>query len=71
MLVPVSTLPKRALVAFDLVGPGGSHAHLMPYPISVAIQGNLVSRMADAAGCPVPAPARRMVDAISRFRPAG
>lgn len=70
LLVPISTLPKRALVAFNLVGPGGSDAHLMPYTTSVAIQGHLVYRIADAAGCPAPPErARRMVDAISRFRP--
>ncbi|WP_225437903.1 hypothetical protein [Candidatus Frankia nodulisporulans] len=69
VLVPVSTLSKRALVAFDLVGPGGTDAHLMPYGTSVAVQGNLVARLADAAGVPLEMPARRVVDAISRFRP--
>ncbi|MCL9761534.1 hypothetical protein [Frankia sp. AiPa1] len=69
VLVPVSTLSKRALVAFDLLGPGGSDAHLMPYGTSVAVQGNLVARLAEAAGVPLGMPARRVVDAISRFRP--
>ncbi|MBX6391036.1 MAG: hypothetical protein IRZ08_18940 [Frankia sp.] len=69
LLLPVSTLPKRALVAFNLVGPGGSDAHLMPYATSVAIQGNLITRLAGDIGLPPPEPARRMVDAISRFRP--
>ncbi|ONH60275.1 hypothetical protein CcI49_12940 [Frankia sp. CcI49] len=69
LLLPISTLPKRALVGFDLVGPGGSDAHLMPYGTSVAIQGNLIALLAEAAGCPLPGPARRVVDAISRFRP--
>ncbi|WP_018504606.1 hypothetical protein [Parafrankia discariae] len=69
LLLPISTLPKRALVGFDLAGPGGSDAHLMPYGTSVAIQGNLIALLADAAGCPLPGPARRVVDAISRFRP--
>jgi hypothetical protein len=69
LLLPVSTLPKRALVAFDLRGPSGSDAHLMPYTVSVAIQGNLVALLAAGIGRPVPEPARRMVDAISRFRP--
>ncbi|MEX5633170.1 hypothetical protein [Parafrankia sp. FMc2] len=69
LLLPVSTLPKRALVGFDLVGPSGSDAHLMPYGTSVAIQGNLIALLAETAGCPLPGPARRVVDAISRFRP--
>ncbi|OAA22001.1 hypothetical protein UG55_1028104 [Frankia sp. EI5c] len=69
LLLPISTLPKRALVGFDLVGPGGSDAHLMPYGTSVAIQGNLVALLAEDAGCPLPGDARRVVDAISRFRP--
>ncbi|KJE24691.1 hypothetical protein FF36_01065 [Frankia torreyi] len=69
VLLPVSTLSKRALVAFDLTGPGGSDAHLMPYGTSVALQGNLIARLADPLGVPLEEPARRMVDAISRFRP--
>ncbi len=69
VLLPVSTLTKRALVAFDLVGPAGTDAHLMPYGTSVAIQGNLIASLADPLGVPLDERARRLVDAISRFRP--
>jgi hypothetical protein len=69
LLLPLSTLPKRALVGFDLVGPGGSDAHLMPYATSVAVQGNVVALLAESIGEPVPTRVRRMVDAVSRFRP--
>jgi hypothetical protein len=69
VLLPVSTLSKRALVAFDLKGPGDSDAHLMPYATSVAIQGNLIAGLADPLGVPLDERPRRMVDAISRFRP--
>ncbi|SNQ49086.1 conserved hypothetical protein [Frankia canadensis] len=69
VLLPVSTLSKRALVAFDLTGPGGSDAHLMPYGTSVAVQGNLIAGLADPLGAPLDETARRVVDAISRFRP--
>ncbi|OHV38127.1 MULTISPECIES: hypothetical protein [Pseudofrankia] len=69
LLLPVSTLPKRALVAFNLAGPGGSDAHLVPYTTSVAIQGYVVALLAEEIGHLPPPDARRMVDAISRFRP--
>jgi hypothetical protein len=69
LLLPISTLPKRALVAFNLAGPGGSDAHLMPYGTSVAIQGNVVALLAEAIGYPPSATSRRMVDAVARFRP--
>ena len=69
VLLPISTMPKRALVAFDLSGPGDSSVHLMPYSTSVAIQGNVVALLAAGIGVPVTAPVRRVVDAISRFRP--
>jgi len=69
VLLPISTMPKRALVAFDLSGPGDSSVHLMPYSTSVAIQGNVVALLAASIGVPATAPVRRVVDAISRFRP--
>jgi hypothetical protein len=69
VLLPLSTLPKRALVGFDLSGPGDVAVHLMPYFTSVAIQGNVVTLLAEGVGVPVPPPVRRVVDAISRFRP--
>jgi hypothetical protein len=69
LLLPISTLPKRALVAFNLTGPGGSDAHLMPYGTSVALQGNVVALLAEAIGYPPSAMSRRMVDAVARFRP--
>ncbi|MBL7501315.1 hypothetical protein I6A84_26740 [Frankia sp. CNm7] len=69
VLLPLSTLPKRALVAFDLAGPGGDAAHLVPYPTSVALQGNVVTRLAEEIGLPAAPTVRRVVDAISRFRP--
>jgi len=69
VLLPVSTLPKRALVAFNLAGPGGSDAHLVPYSTSVVIQGYVIAMLADEIGLPPPADAQRMVDAVSRFRP--
>ncbi|WP_322762879.1 hypothetical protein [Frankia sp. Cr2] len=69
LLLPISTMPKRALVAFNLVGPGGSDAHLMPYPTSVTTQGNLVLRLAEHIGHPPSEASRFVVDAISRFRP--
>lgn len=69
VLLPISTLPKRALVGFDLSGPGDTAAHLMPYSTSVAIQGNVVALLADGIGIPPSTSVRRVVDAISRFRP--
>ncbi|WP_131747899.1 hypothetical protein [Frankia sp. Cppng1_Ct_nod] len=69
VLLPVSTMPKRALVAFNLLGPGGSDAHLMPYPASVVTQGNLVARLAAGIGHPPSEASRFVIDAISRFRP--
>ncbi|MDT3443114.1 MULTISPECIES: hypothetical protein [unclassified Pseudofrankia] len=69
LLLPVSTLPKRALVAFNLTGPNGSDAHLVPYSTSVVIQGYVVALLANEIGYLPPPEARRMVDAISRFRP--
>ncbi|ADP79193.1 hypothetical protein [Pseudofrankia inefficax] len=69
VLLPISTLPKRALVGFNLSGPGDTAAHLMPYSTSVAIQGNVVALLAAGIGLPPSAPVRRVIDAISRFRP--
>ncbi|SBW27511.1 hypothetical protein FDG2_5340 [Candidatus Protofrankia californiensis] len=69
LLLPISTMPKRALVAFNLLGPGGSDAHLMPYTASIATQGNLVARLAADIGHPPSAASRFVVDAVSRFRP--
>jgi len=69
LLLPISTLPKRALVAFNLAGPNGSDAHLVPYATSVAIQGYVVALLANEIGYLPPPEVRRMVDAISRFRP--
>lgn len=41
----------------------------MPYSTSVAIQGNVVALLAAGIGLPPSAPVRRVIDAISRFRP--
>ncbi len=69
LLLPISTMPKRALVAFNLLGPGGSDAHLMPYPASITTQGNLIYRLAERIGHPPSESSRFVIDAISRFRP--
>jgi len=69
ILVPVMTTPKVAPAALAVTGPGGAAARVIPYPTSVAIQGNVVTLLAATLGTAPGGPARRMVDAIAQFRP--
>lgn len=72
VLLPITTRPKRALLTFDLVGPSGSPAHLLPRSSIAALEAEYLRRVvvSSSARDDLSVLSEDLLTAICEFSPA-
>lgn len=70
IVLPVAPVAKGPLLEFDISGPGGSDAFLLPRADIATIELTYLMSLAEAAGVVVPAPSQRIMEAALGFTEA-